>query len=100
MIYRFHPEAEDELHEAYAFYESRRAGLGRRFAEAFDRALADVLQEPFAWPILEEPFRVTRLRKFPYGIVFDPREREVVVVAVMHLHRLPGYWKDRTDSNG
>lgn len=98
MNYRFHPQAEAELHEAFAFYESRRAGLGNRFANAFRRALLEAFDQPLAWPILEHPFRINRLRKFPFGIVYEPREDELVIVAVMHLHRNPGHWKGRVDS--
>ena len=99
MNYRFHPDAEGELDAACAYYESRRAGLGRRFAEAFDEALAKVLQHPLAWGVLDEPFRVCRLKRFPYGLLYEPRAAEIVIVAVMDLHRRPGYWKDRVESN-
>jgi toxin ParE2 len=95
MNYRFHPEAESELHEAYDYYEAKREGLGGRFGEAFREALARVLQRPLAWGLLEAPYRLCRLKRFPYGILYEPREEEVVIVAVMHLHRKPGYWKDR-----
>ena len=98
MNFRFHPAAEDELHEAYEYYEARREGLGRRFAEAFDVALARVLDRPLAWGLLEPPYRPHRLKRFPYGILYEPREEEVVIVAVMHLHRRPGYWRHRRES--
>lgn len=39
MNYHFHPDAEDELHGTYEYYEAEREGLGRRFGEAFDEAL-------------------------------------------------------------
>ncbi|MBL7037987.1 MAG: type II toxin-antitoxin system RelE/ParE family toxin [Pirellulaceae bacterium] len=99
MNYRFHPEADEELHKVYEYYEARRQGLGRRFGEAFDEALARVLERPFAWGLLEPPYRLHRLKRFPYGILYEPREEEVVIVAVMHLHRRPGYWKHRVPSN-
>lgn len=62
MTYWFHPEAEKELHEAYDYYESRQAGLGRRFAD---------------------------------GLLYDVRGEVIVIVAVMHLHRRPSYWRTR-----
>lgn len=97
MNYRCHPEAAKELGEAYDFYEFRRAGLGDRFFEAFEAALNLVLENPLAWGVLEVPYRVCRLKRFPYGILYEPREQEVVIVAIMHLHRRPGYWNDRMD---
>ena len=98
MNYRFHSAADEELHEACEYYEARREGLGHRFVEAFEEALARVLEHPFAWGLLEPPYRVHRLKRFPYGILYEPREHEVLIVAVIHLHRRPGYWRNRVGS--
>ena len=34
--------------------------------------------------------------RFPYQIVYRVRPREIVIVALAHLKRRPGYWKHRT----
>ncbi|MCI0365313.1 MAG: addiction module protein, partial [Phycisphaerales bacterium] len=36
--------------------------------------------------------RRRQLRRFPYGIVYSVRSDHILVVALMHLHRRPGYW--------
>jgi hypothetical protein len=36
-----------------------------------------------------------RVNRFPYGLVYEVSGEEIVIVAVMHLHRRPGYWRDR-----
>jgi hypothetical protein len=69
MNYRFDPEAECELHEACDYYEAKRESLGGRFGEAFREALARVLQRPLAWGLPETPYRLCRLKRFPYGRV-------------------------------
>lgn len=97
MIYRFHPDAQIELNEAYQYYEGRRGGLGLRFIEAVEDAIADIVEWPLAWTLLETPFRIRRLRRFPYGILYNPLEAEIVIVAIMHLHREPGYWRHRAE---
>jgi hypothetical protein len=33
--------------------------------------------------------------RFPYQIVYRRRPDEIVIVAVAHVKRKPGYWKDR-----
>jgi hypothetical protein len=35
------------------------------------------------------------LRRFPYDIVVRERVDEIIVVAVAHQSRRPGYWKNR-----
>jgi len=40
-------------------------------------------------------FRRRLLRRFPYGILYKEEESQIVIVAVMHLRRRPGYWRNR-----
>jgi hypothetical protein len=34
-------------------------------------------------------------KKFPFGIIYQIIEKQIVVIAVMHLHKKPDYWKKR-----
>jgi hypothetical protein len=34
-------------------------------------------------------------KRFPYAIFFEPRSDEIVIVAIMHTSRSPGYWRSR-----
>ncbi|WP_407936397.1 hypothetical protein [Limnochorda pilosa] len=36
------------------------------------------------------------VRGFPYQVVYHLRPDEIVIVAVAHLKRRPGYWRNRT----
>jgi hypothetical protein len=33
--------------------------------------------------------------KFPYGLLYRIEPARIYIVAVMHLHRRPGYWRSR-----
>jgi plasmid stabilization system protein ParE len=92
---RFLPEAEDELDEAVASYNKAAPGLGAGFAFEVREGLRRVLEFPEAWPQIGTRVRRYRLRRFPYGIVYAALPSEIAVVAIMHLHRRPGYWKQR-----
>jgi hypothetical protein len=35
------------------------------------------------------------MQRFPYGIVYELSEIEIVLIAVAHLHREPEYWRSR-----
>lgn len=39
--------------------------------------------------------RQVRLRQFPYRLVYMVVSDEIVIVAVAHERRRPGYWQDR-----
>ena len=45
-----HADALDELEEAAAWYEARRAGLGFEFAAEIERVVASVAERPLAFP--------------------------------------------------
>jgi plasmid stabilization system protein ParE len=92
--------AADEAAEAAAWYERRQAGLGSDFSRALEAALdlleADVL--PLT-PVPGEPgrrgARRLRLRRFPYYVVVRKSGEEIIVVAIAHEARRPGYWRNR-----
>lgn len=96
MKFRMHRAARQELAEAYERYEADQPGLGRRFAREVAVGIGQVLAFPTAWQRVELGLRRYRLRDFPYGLVYDARKDEIVFLAVMHLSRQPGYWRNRT----
>ena len=94
-------EAEDELFEATFFYEDRRPGLGLSFYDRANEAMGMIGRDPLRFPLYEgkqlsRPFRRARVTGFPYVIVYEVREHEMLIVAVAHTSRSPGYWEDRT----
>lgn len=98
MTFQFHPEARLEYLEAVAFYESRRKGLGAAFTLEVEATIQRLLEAPERWPKLEFDIRVCRTRTFPYGVLYSIESDAIVILAVMHLHREPGYWRQRTES--
>jgi len=95
MKYVFHPEAEEELVAAIDYYEDCEPGLGYDFAIEVHSTIENILSFPKAWPTLEDDIRRCQTRRFPYGIIYVINEDVLFILAVMHLHRDPEYWKDR-----
>jgi hypothetical protein len=58
--------------------------------------LQRIVDFPEAWPELKGGIRRCMVRRFPFGVVYAVRGEDMVLLAVMHLHRRPGYWMDRT----
>lgn len=78
----FRPEAEDEVLEARQWYESRSAGLGRRFAAAVDGLMTRIVANPHAFPEVHGQTRRAVLTRFPYAIYFRVAAGDVVVLAL------------------
>jgi plasmid stabilization system protein ParE len=95
MKYVFHPEALAEYAEAVQFYAGRRVELGQVFINAVEDAIFRIVQSPTRWRVIDEDIRRCLTRKFPYGILYTIEQDFILVVAVMHCSREPGYWKDR-----
>jgi len=95
MTFSFHPEAELELHEAIDYYEDCERGLGYDFSIQVLGTVQNIANYPTAWPVIEEGVRRCLVNRFPYGVVYSIEQDEIFILAVMHLHRHPDYWKNR-----
>ena len=98
MTYDFHPEARLEYREAAAFYEGRRSGLGSSFTIEVEATIDRILETPERFRILEQDVRTCRTRTFPYAILYALEQGSILIIAVMHLRRNPGYWRHRLSS--
>jgi hypothetical protein len=96
MNFFFHPEAEEEFNQAIDYYEEIEPGLGYDFALEVYASIHRSVEYPKAWSHLEGDIRRSLVRRFPYGILYSEEPDGIAVVAVMNLHRNPGYWKKRT----
>jgi len=95
MNYFFHPEAESEFVHAIEYYEECEEGLGYDFAVEVYIAVQRILANPKAWQFIEEGIRRSLVNRFPYGVLYAEDNNEIHIVAVMNLHKEPGYWKHR-----
>jgi toxin ParE1/3/4 len=94
-VVRFHPDAEAEMIEAAAYYEAQQPDLGRRFLVAVQDAANRIAVNPRLYPVVELDVRRCLTKTFPFGLLFRERSEAFVIMAVMHLHRDPDYWRNR-----
>lgn len=84
-----------EILDAVEFYESQAPGLGAEYLNEVDDALELLSSHPqFGMPHLEGTRRVL-LGRFPFDLVYLIESDTIIVVAVAHHRRRPGYWRDR-----
>jgi toxin ParE1/3/4 len=95
MKYEFHPEAEQELYEAAARYESEVPELGFRFADEVERVIRLLLEHPELGSRLDDELRHFVLRRYPFSVVYAVTSDVVYVLAIAHGCREPGYWRPR-----
>ena len=95
MTFSFHPEASNELSEAIDYYEECEAGLGYDFAVEVFAAIQNVVSYPSAWPVIDADVRRRLVNRFPYGVIYSIEQSEIFILAIAHLRKPPGYWKNR-----
>jgi len=93
-------EAEAELLAATLWYEDKQEGLGADFSSKVLETIARVGKEPLRYAVYEGKILDRKLRRamvdrFPYVVLFEIRKSEVLIVAIVHTSRRPGFWKDR-----
>jgi toxin ParE1/3/4 len=92
----FHDQAKAELEETVAWYEQRRAGLGRELQLAVENVVHRICENPKAGSRYgTSRFRYLLVRRFPYVVFYSESKALVRVMAVAHGRRKPGYWKNR-----
>jgi len=95
MSVRLLESAQAELDDAIAWYASQAPGLGDAFLIETLKTLKLIEQYPKAWHPLTQQVRRCRLRRFPYSVIYAQEGSDLLVLAVAHQHRKPGYWRTR-----
>ena len=96
----FHPDARLEYREAAAFYDTRQVGLGAAFTREIETAIEQILETPERFRFIEQDVRRCLARTFPYGVLYTVERDLVLIVAIAHGSREPGYWQERLSHGG
>jgi toxin ParE1/3/4 len=99
MRFEFHPEALSEYEDAARYYVNCQPGLELRFMSAVEHVIQQIVEAPERWPIIEDDIRRCLTRVFPYAVLYSIEKGYVLILAVMHCHREPGYWRNRSANN-
>ena len=92
---RFSFEALAEAEAAQQWYVERSLLAGQAFLEELTHAVERVSESPEQWPRYIEGTRRYVFHRFPFSLVYREMGKDVVIVAVAHGKRKPGYWKVR-----
>ena len=95
MRYEFHPAALEEYHQAALWYAQREPELAIKFVTSVENAIARIIETPTRWRVVDEDVCRCLTRIFPFGILYTIEDDFVLIVAIMHFSRVPGYWKSR-----
>jgi plasmid stabilization system protein ParE len=89
------PEAEDDLAEAYGWYERRRIGLGEDFLECVDACIQRIRRHPGLGKPIHQSYRRALVRRFPYAVFYEYENNTIIVYCIFHTARDPTKWRQR-----
>ena len=78
--------------EAARAYEQRREGFGFRFIRMVEEVCDKIGEFPEAGGPLGRMERKRRVPRFPYDVVYRITGDQILVLAIKHHRRKPGYW--------
>lgn len=90
MIYELiiQEEASLEILEAYIYYENAQKGLGEKFMKQLNKYFVRIQNHPKHFEI-KKNYREAFVQKFPYVIIYEIIDKEVVVFSVFNTHQNP-----------
>lgn len=89
------PEEEQDIAEAYSWYEGHRTGLGEEFLSCVEACSEAIRRTPDMHPVVHESYRRSLVRRFPHVIFYEHEEGIVTVYGVFHTSRDPNKWRQR-----
>ncbi|MBI2994132.1 MAG: type II toxin-antitoxin system RelE/ParE family toxin [Gammaproteobacteria bacterium] len=81
--------------EAARFYERETEGLGADFLDDVQRAIDRLRDNPRLGLTITTELRRSLLSRFPFSVIYAVEPEGLLIVAVAHQRRRPGYWRGR-----
>ena len=90
--------ASEEFTEAVRWYETRRPGLGAELYDAVNATIEGIERQPEIGATTYDDPKSRRIlvARFPYHVVYRLEDDEIVILAIAHMKRRPGFWKHRS----
>ena len=81
--------AHTDLAEAIEYYQGKKKGLGLKFLKCAQKFFDRITKNPLHYPLKSNQFREAYIQKFPYVIIYELIDNEIVVFSVFNTHQNP-----------
>jgi plasmid stabilization system protein ParE len=92
---RIQSQAQEEINQAFDWYFLRNPEAASAFLTEIGTALARIVSHPQLYPIYTKNTRRCVLANFPYSAIYQEKDEVILIVALAHAKRRPGYWRGR-----
>ena len=91
----FTPEAKNDALDARSWYGQHNIGLAGSFRECLDSKIESLKRNPLAASYLYKNLRSSKIKRFPYSIIYKVSGNQIQIIAIFHHSRNPREWKKR-----
>jgi plasmid stabilization system protein ParE len=92
----FHRLADKEYQKTFRWYRRRSEKIADLFEAKMQEAIEKIAANPDRWPRSDNLHRWFRVRGFPFFLYYRILDTsQVLILAVAHGRRRPGYWRRR-----
>lgn len=92
---RLHPEAKSDLDEAIKWYSEKDKSIAIDFVVKRRETLNRIAQLPQMPQAVYRDVRKAAVQRFPYVVVYQAAQDEVIVISITHTARHDDFWKSR-----
>jgi len=91
MTYKLILKSRDhlDLAEAIEYYQNKRKVLGNKFLKCIHKFFDRIAKNSLHYSLKSNNFREAYIQKFPYVIIYDVIDNEIVVFSVFNTHQNP-----------
>ena len=89
-------EARNEIIDTYQWYESKQINLGEHFINVLDNYFIRMKTTPSNFPKKLDDMRQVTIKEFPYIVIFEVENKNVIVYAVFNTNQNPDKWQNRS----
>ena len=83
------------MNAAKKYYNDQLDDLGIDFIDEVEKSIKLIQKSPTRWAIIEENIHKYILQRFPFTIYYIDDVGEILILAIAHQSRKPGYWNNR-----
>lgn len=88
-------EAEQDVADAYIWYEEQEFGLGEEFLRCVDACILLIRRNPEIGRVVYESYRRAVVRRFPYVVFYEYLNDTIIIYSVFHSSQNPQKWGSR-----
>jgi plasmid stabilization system protein ParE len=88
--------AEQDFTEALCWYAERSRQAAEGFEAEFEHALESIKADPHRFPLCDRRHRYYLMRRYLFQVIYREHGHHLVIIAVAHTKRQPGYWSERS----